>query len=92
MSDGKVQGHEGRHRAAALYRESQQARLWVAIELLDETGHAVYYEEPPYEPGKPFPDERRRYLDADDMPGYFHGQFRSTLVHVDRSTLWPIAR
>lgn len=92
LSDGKVDGHEGRHRAAALYREDPDALMWVAIELLDETGHAVYYEEPPYEAGKPFPSQRRRYLDESDVPPIFLGQFRPTVVDVVPEDMWLIAR
>jgi hypothetical protein len=92
MEDGRVEGHEGRHRAAALHREDPQALLWVAIELLDETGHSAYYTEPPYVPGGPYPSERRRYLGAEDMPRVLIGQFRPIVVEVTPETLWPIVR
>lgn len=92
MSDGKVVGHEGRHRAAALYREDPDALMWVAIELIDEHGYAVYYEEPRYEPGQPSPREQRRYLDRSDVPEIFWGQFRPTSVEVDPAEMWLIPR
>jgi len=92
MSDGKVVGHEGRHRAAALYRADQEALMWVAIELIDEHGYAVYYEEPPYEPAKGMPRDRRRYLDQADVPDVFLGQFRDVAVEVDPEMMWLIPR
>jgi len=92
MSDGTVVGHEGRHRAAALHRADPDALMWVGIELIDENGYAVYYEEPTYEPGKGIPRDRRRYLDQSDVPTVFWGQFRPTRVVVDPGEMWLISR
>lgn len=82
---GRVKAHEGRHRAAALYREDRDALMWVAVEVLED-GYAVYYEEEPY------PSMKRRYLDDGDVPDLFVGQFRTTSVEIDPSTMWLIPR
>lgn len=92
MQTGKVEAHEGRHRAGALYREDPDALMWVAIEVLDPSGHAVYYEEPPYDPALPLPFHRRRYLDGRDVPTVFVSQYRALQVEVDPSTIWLIPR
>jgi hypothetical protein len=92
MQTGQVQGHEGRHRAAALYRADPDALMWVAIEVLDPGGYAVYYEEPPYDPNLPSPFQRRRYLDGRDIPTVFVGEYRPVQVEVDPSLIWLIPR
>jgi len=89
LETGRITRHEGRHRAGALWREDPNALMWVAIELIDPTGHAVYYEE------ELLPDWRRerRYLDASDMPTVFVGQYRDWVkVEVDPALLWPMPR
>lgn len=50
MGTGKVVGHEGRHRMAALYRENPEAYGWVAFEVVNPEGYRVYYVEKPYSP------------------------------------------
>lgn len=86
MATGEVKAHEGRHRSGALYRADPEALLWVAIELLDKWGYAIYYEEEPY------PSMKKRYLDEEDVPKIFIGQFRPIEVEVDPSTMWLIKR
>ena len=86
MATGIVKAHEGRHRSGALYRADPHALLWVAIELLDKWGYAMYYEESPY------PEMKKRYLDEKDVPEIFVGQFRPIEVEVDPSTMWLIKR
>lgn len=87
---GKVVGHEGRHRAAALLN-SHGDRFMVAITLRDN-GYPVYYEYP-FEDG---PDRSKwlikRYLTTEDVPPVFHGQFRPSRVSFRPKDFKPFTR
>lgn len=89
---GKVVGHEGRHRMAALYRSDPKAFGWVAIELVGPDGYRVYKIEPPWRPNEP--RQPVRYLTADSVPRLLRGQFRRISVPIsdaqiaDSVSLW----
>lgn len=70
--DGKVIGHEGRHRAASLLKDGIKT-LPVAIHLKDEYGHGNYYYEWKTDDG----ERHKRYLNADDVPPYWDNQFNT---------------
>lgn len=81
MDTGKVVGHEGRHRAAALFRADPTARMWVAI-ILSKDYSPRYYEERRI--------GQKRYYGAEDIPAVFYGEYRPTSVPVNRPALRPI--
>jgi len=82
MKTGEVQGHEGRHRAAALRRANPHARMWVAI-ILRRNG-SVYYEH-----GPP-PHYKKRWLGVKDVPRAFYGEFAPTMIQMDLSEFIPL--
>jgi hypothetical protein len=75
METGKVHGHEGRHRAAALYRADPEALMWVAV-ILTVDGYAKYYDENRE-------TYKKTYLDTDDIPLLLTGEFMNTKVEID---------
>lgn len=92
MKSGRVVGHEGRHRMAALYRSNPEAYGWVAFEVTNPEGYRVYYVEKPYDPetGR----SPRHYLTVDVIPSVLKGQFRPVEVRLmpeqlsDAVNLW----
>lgn len=85
MDTGKIEGHEGRHRAAALCREMAGSEMWVAIIVTNKDGKALYYiEEGPW----PF---KKTYLGVESLPEELTGEFRDdVVVKLDKSKFWPI--
>ena len=88
---GKVCGHEGRHRAAALQRDEPGTPLDVAI-VLREPGCSskVYYEEN----WSTVPRQPKRYLGADDVPDTLHAEFKPRVFSkkLDKTSWQPIKR
>lgn len=82
---GQVEGHEGRHRAAALCKEAPGAEMWVAIILTDD-GKAVYYTETEEWPPV------KTYLGVESIPDELIGEFRPERVRIDHSKFVPIER
>lgn len=83
IATGKVQGHEGRHRAGALLRADPTATMWIAI-ILKEDGIDRYY--------RSAKDWTKTYLTTANIPKKFTGEFMSTEVPVDKEPhidLWP---
>jgi hypothetical protein len=75
---GKVRGHEGRHRAAALIKAAgRAAKMNVGIILHGKSG-IVYYEEKEIE-GQPYFMRKKRFLGVEDVPRVLHGQFAPTV-------------
>lgn len=76
IATGKVEGHEGRHRAGALLRADPTADMWVAI-ILKEEGIDRYY--------RSAKDWTKTYLTTADIPKKFKGEFMSTEVPVSNN-------
>lgn len=84
MATGKVIGHEGRHRAIAVYLANSRA-FPVAI-CLRERGYPVYYQWA--ESGKPYPEDRKKvYVSQKDVPPVLVGQFIHREVAIKPETL-----
>lgn len=75
--EGKVIEHEGRHRAAACINAHVDL-MPVAITLVDDKTLGKIY----YEYVEPREDFKKRYLNANDLPPSFKGQFRPAKVAV----------
>lgn len=80
--DGKIVGHEGRHRAAALIAEGwrNEPIMPCAIILMGKGKWKEYYAEE-WEP-----KHSKRYLGINDIPTRFLGQFDGHAVEPDLST------
>ncbi len=73
---GKILGHEGRHRAGALVN-AKKTKLPVAIIVTNEKGYAEYYTHS-YEEGK-------KYLGIDSVPTVWHGQYTSKSFNAKKA-------
>lgn len=70
---GRVKGHEGRHRAAALTKEAgPHAKLSVAMMVKDKNDIYRYYVEDK--------ERRKTYLGIDYVPTFLYGQFRPEVM------------
>jgi len=89
MHTGRVCGHEGRHRAAALIRDESAKKMKVAVVLKDR---GCSRRDPYEEKGKPWTTAFRvRWLGAKDLPDALTGQVRDDVeVKVDKSTFDPL--
>lgn len=85
---GKVTGHEGRHRAAAILNEKKDATMWVAIIITDEDYGAMYYYETSPE-GKPW-SRAKHYYGYKDVPEILEGQFSKVRVKVKPARHIPL--
>ena len=78
---GKVVGHEGRHRAIAVY-VADSRKFPVAICLRDR-GYPIYYTQP-------YPDPRdlvKKFMTKEDVPPVFIGQFVHREVAINTETM-----
>jgi hypothetical protein len=81
MHTGRVIGHEGRHRAAALIREHGiESHMDIGIVLYDKT-YPLYYRS----------DEnwKKTYVTWKDVPTKLHGEFRPTSVRIYEDDFTP---
>jgi hypothetical protein len=81
MHTGKVLGHEGRHRAIAVYLANSH-KFPTAICLRDR-GYPVYYTQPYPDPM----DLVKKFMTKDDVPKVFTGQFVHREVAVQTDTM-----
>ena len=81
MDDGKLIGHEGRHRAASLLKEGVKT-LPVAIRLFNEHRMPEYRYEWHVDGVR-----QKRYLGLDDIPTRWINQFGSSYVWDAKDTL-----
>lgn len=77
---GMVQGHEGRHRVAALI-EAGGTEVQVAICLRDK-GYKQYYEQPFISDLSNPKQFYKRFLGIKDIPPRFLGQFKSASIRI----------
>lgn len=87
MDSGKVQGHEGRHRAASLILAGGKV-LDVAI-YLRKNGHKFYYSQPygdDYNHPKTY---WKKYVSTSDVPKVFVGQRSSATYRPNLKTFKP---
>ncbi len=80
---GKVCGHEGRHRAAAVYKAGGR-KLPVGL-CLRERGYAVYYDTPA-DPTDEY-SLRKQFVTKEDVPKVLLGQFNNREVAIDTGSL-----
>lgn len=79
---GKVTGHEGRHRALALYMQDPEALMWVAFALRDARGEAripAGYASRYYGPGY-----IKDPVTLSDVPEKLRAQFNNRIVALAR--------
>jgi hypothetical protein len=77
---GMVQGHEGRHRVAALIA-ANGTEVQVAICLRDK-GYKQYYEQPFIDESSSPKQFYKRFLGIRDVPPRFLGQFKTSSVRI----------
>lgn len=80
IDTGTVQGHEGRHRAAAVLNAGG-SDFPVAI-CLRRKGYKEYYEQPFIDNLRHPKMYYKRYLGINDIPARFLGQFKSSSVRI----------
>lgn len=87
MFTGKVVGHEGRHRALAVYVAGGR-KFPVGI-CLRERGYPVYYKEVRVQPTEedPYPFSKKVFMTKENVPPVFVGQFVHREVPVDSSKM-----
>lgn len=88
MHTGKVVGHEGRHRAMAVYKETSGHNFPVGICLRDR-GYPAYYKEVKVDPTEedPYPFYKKIFVTKEDIPPVFIGQFVHREIKVDSSKM-----
>ena len=89
MDTGKVVGHEGRHRAAALMANRNHAEMQVAI-YLRRDGYKVYYTQP-YIDSKDYTKRFiKKFVSTSDIPKTLIGQFSAgRRVPLNMKTFQP---
>lgn len=85
---GKVVSHEGRHRAAALYKASAMSTMRVAI-ALRTNGYLDYYDEPNIDDYDNPARFKKVFLSTNDLPNSFIGQFKPSKVFVYKPDFKP---
>jgi hypothetical protein len=86
-SNGRVCGHEGRHRAAALRAEEPGTRMKVAIVLRNPGCKST---RAAFETRERNGVEQARWYDGRDVPDVFTGQARPVSVEVDAASFEPL--
>jgi hypothetical protein len=78
---GKIVGHEGRHRAAALIQAGWRNEdcFPVAVILREDGKSPIYYKTVLTDPDDPYSGQKQM-LDLQDVPARFVGQYNSNVV------------
>lgn len=84
MHTGKVVGHEGRHRAIAVY--SADSRQFPVSFCLRERGYPVYYRMEETHEGYPY-NRSKKFVTKSDVPTVLVGQFVHREVPIDTSKM-----